>query len=60
MWLNAINCEKHNVYFGSISSEMEFLRSTEGDDNVVYLPEQGCCRHKPETNDGHVAHIIAQ
>ena len=37
MWLNALNCKKHSVYFGTAIGEMKFVGSTNGQHNVVYL-----------------------
>ena len=38
MWLNALDCQKHSVYFGTIIGEMRFIGSTIGQQNVIYLP----------------------
>eukprot|EP00111_Clytia_hemisphaerica_P016485 TCONS_00048859-protein len=38
MWLNALDCYQHNVFFGTIKGTMRLIDSTENDDNVAYLP----------------------
>ena len=37
MWLNALGCELHRVYFGTQRGTLKYIDEVRGDDNIIHL-----------------------